>query len=360
MSSGPGVGSAKDSSTSAGSVPGDRRTTALIASPFGRGDATSVRGDSAYLDGPVLWHRYLVFSIIVFNRRSLAGEAELLIGAHVSGSGGVDRAIDRALEIGAECVQLFPSPPQGWGFKMPDEVVIAEFRRKVFESGIGPNVFHGIYLVSLGSDDPALVQRGKASLAKYLDVAADLGVTGVIFHLNSHKGRGFDGVFGQVTEAIREVLSESPDDVQLIIENSAGMGNHIGSKFTEIGAFIRELDDPRVQVCLDTQHSFAAGYDLRTTASVEGVMAEFDREIGLQHLVAVHCNDSKPDLGGALDRHENIGEGRMGIGAFEAILAHPAFAEIPFYLEVPGFEGNGPDSENVATMKSIREKVGQA
>lgn len=280
------------------------------------------------------------------------------IGAHVSGSGGIDKAIDRALDIGAECVQIFPSAPQGWGFKEPDELVVAEFRRKAFEHDIGPNVFHAIYLVSLGADDPQLVQRGKMSLAKYMSVAGDLGVRGVIFHLNSHKGRGFEGVFGQVVESIREVLDQSPSDVQLMLENSAGMGNHIGSKFSEIGAFVRELADPRVQVCLDTQHSFAAGYDLRTKESVEAVMDEFDREIGLEHLVAVHCNDSKPELGGALDRHENIGEGHMGLAAFESVLAHPAFAEVPFYLEVPGYEGKGPDAANVSTLKAVRERVG--
>ncbi len=280
------------------------------------------------------------------------------IGAHVSGSGGIDKAIDRALDIGAECVQIFPSAPQGWGFKEPDELVVAEFRRKAFEHDIGPNVFHAIYLVSLGADNPQLVQRGKMSLAKYMSVAGDLGVRGVIFHLNSHKGRGFEGVFGQVVESIREVLDQSPSDVQLMLENSAGMGNHIGSKFSEIGAFVRELADPRVQVCLDTQHSFAAGYDLRTKESVEAVMDEFDREIGLEHLVAVHCNDSKPELGGALDRHENIGEGHMGLAAFESVLAHPAFAEVPFYLEVPGYEGKGPDAANVSTLKAVRERVG--
>ena len=279
------------------------------------------------------------------------------IGAHVSTSGGVDKAIDRAIEIGAECIQIFPSAPQGWGFKSPDELAIAEFKRKAFENDVGPNVFHGIYLVSLGSDDLALVERGKASLIKYLNTADDLGVDGVIFHLNSHKGRGFDGVFDQVLGSIQEVLADTPDNTKLIIENSAGMGNHIGSKFSEIGMFIRELNNPRVKVCLDTQHSFAAGYDLRTKDSVEAVMDEFDRDIGLDHLMAVHCNDSKPDLGGALDRHENIGEGFLGTTAFESILAHPAFMDIPFYLEVPGFEGKGPDAENVQILKELRRGV---
>ena len=152
-------------------------------------------------------------------------------------------------------------------------------------------------------------------------------------------------------------MADTSNDAKLIIENSAGMGNHIGSKFSEIGMFIKELSDSRVKVCLDTQHSFAAGYDLRTKATVEAVMDEFDRDIGLDHLVAIHCNDSKPDLGGALDRHENIGEGFLGTDAFESILAHPAFKNVPFYLEVPGFEGKGPDAENINILKELRKGV---
>lgn len=280
------------------------------------------------------------------------------IGAHVSTSNSADLAIDRALEIGAEAVQVFVSPPQGWAFKPVDEKVATEFKIKAKEHNVGPNVFHAIYLVSLGSDDEALVNRSKGSLRRYMNAASDLDALGVIFHLGSHKGKGFEGVKQQVAAGIREVLAESPDDVYLMLENSAGMGNHIGSKFSELGAMIREIDDPRVQVCLDTQHSFAAGYDLTTTEGVASAMDEFDREIGIEHLKAVHCNDSKPPLGGAVDRHENIGEGQMGLAAFEAIMGHPAFRDVPFYLEVPGYENKGPDAQNVETVKAIRERLG--
>ncbi len=279
------------------------------------------------------------------------------IGAHVSTANSADLAIDRALEIGAEAVQIFVSPPQGWAFKPIDEKVAADFKTTALENNMGPTVFHGIYLVSLCSDDPALVSRGKSSLIKYMSAAQDLNALGVIFHLGSHKGRGFDVVFDQLIAGIREVLDESPEDVLLILENSAGMGSHIGSKFSELGQVLRAVEDPRVKICLDTQHSFAAGYDLTTSEGVAGVIEEFDREIGNEHLVAVHCNDSKPPLGGAVDRHENIGEGQMGLAAFEAIVGHPALRDVPFYLEVPGFEGKGPDAQNVQTMKEIRGKL---
>jgi deoxyribonuclease-4 len=281
------------------------------------------------------------------------------IGAHVSTANSADLAIDRAVDIGAEAVQIFVSPPQGWAFKGIDEKITADFKAKARENDVGPTVLHGIFLVSLGSDDAALVDRGKQSLIRYMDAANDLGAMGVIFHLGSHKGRGFDTVFDQLVDSIHNVLAESPD-VFLMLENSAGMGSHIGSKFAELGRVHKALDDPRVRICLDTQHSFAAGYDLTTPEGVATTMGEFDREIGLQHLAAVHCNDSKPPFGGAVDRHENIGEGAMGLAAFEAIVAHPAFSDVPFYLEVPGYEGKGPDVRNVDTMKEIRRKAGVA
>jgi deoxyribonuclease-4 len=281
------------------------------------------------------------------------------IGAHVSTANRADLAIDRAVDIGAEAVQIFVSPPQGWAFKGIDEKIAADFKAKARENDVGPTVLHGIFLVSLGSDDPALVGRGKQSLIRYMDAANDLGAMGVIFHLGSHKGRGFDTVFDQLVSSIHDVLAESPD-VFLMLENSAGMGSHIGSKFAELGRVHKALDDPRVRICLDTQHSFAAGYDLTMPEGIAATMDEFDREIGLQHLAAVHCNDSKPPFGGAVDRHENIGEGAMGLAAFEAIVAHPAFSDVPFYLEVPGYEGKGPDVRNVDTMKEIRRKAGVA
>ena len=158
------------------------------------------------------------------------------IGAHVSTSKSADLAIDRAVEIGAEAVQVFVSPPQSWGFKPLDEKIAADFKAKAREYNIGPNVFHAIYLVSLGSDDDALINRGISSLKRYMNAAGELDALGVIFHLGSHKGKGFDAVKAKVAEGIRNVLSESPDNVYLLLENSAGMGNHIGSKFSELGS----------------------------------------------------------------------------------------------------------------------------
>jgi deoxyribonuclease-4 len=276
------------------------------------------------------------------------------IGAHVSSSGSLDLAIDRAVAIGAEAVQIFCSPPQGWAFKPLDEKVVTAFKNKALEQGIGANVLHGVYLTNLGTQDKENLQKGVVSLTNYMNAAHDLGMLGVIFHVGSHRGVGFDAVFQQIIDSLTEVLANSPDDTYLMLENSAGMGNSIGSKFSELGAIVKAMSNPRIKACLDTQHSFSAGYDLTTPESVAEVMAEFDSEIGVGKLMAVHCNDSKPPLGGGLDRHENIGEGHMGLAAFEAIMGHPAFRDVPFYLEVPGFEGKGPDIQNINSLKPIR------
>ena len=280
------------------------------------------------------------------------------IGAHVSPAGGLDRAIDRAVEIGAEAVQLFCSSPRGWAFKPPSDEAVTAFRQKSRDNGIGPAFLHGIYLVNLGTPDSEHLKKGVDSLTNYMHVASAMGGKGVIFHGGSHKGAGYEGVFQQTVDSFKEVLANSPNDAYLILENSAGMGNHIGSSFAEIGRILKAVGSPRVKVCLDTQHAFAAGYELTTSEGVARAMEEFDREIGLDNLAAVHANDSKTPFASGVDRHENIGLGHMGEDAFVAIMAHPAFRDVPFLLEVPGAEGKGPDKPNVDLLKRLRARAG--
>ena len=278
------------------------------------------------------------------------------LGAHVSASGGPARAIDRAVEIGAEAIQIFASSPRAWAFRPISEDRLLEFRQRSEETGVSPTFLHGTYLVNLGGT-PELLEKSIVSLVQQMNAASQLGAAGVIFHSGSHKGAGLDAVFDQATDALQRVLSECPPDVWLIIENSAGMGDHIGASFGEIGRIIRAVDSPQVKVCLDTEHTFAAGYDLTHPDRIEDVLEEFDREIGRSRLVVVHANDAKVELGSGIDRHENIGEGYMGLEGFEVIMGHPVFRDIPFILEVPGFEKKGPDKENVDRLKQVRQKL---
>ncbi|MFN3975330.1 MAG: deoxyribonuclease IV, partial [Dehalococcoidia bacterium] len=232
------------------------------------------------------------------------------------------------------------------------------FRQKSRQTGIAPAFMHGIYLVNLGTPDPALLAKSVESLVQSMNLAADLGVAGVIFHLGSHKGAGKEAVFRQVVEAIGQVLGRSKEGPWLVLENSAGMGQHIGSTFAELGRIHKAVGSPRVKICMDTQHCWAAGYNAATPEGLQKTMDEFDREIGLKHLVAVHANDSKAPLGSGVDRHENIGEGLIGQQGFATIIAHPAFREVPFLLEVPGPDGKGPDKAQVERLKAIRSQVG--
>ncbi len=276
------------------------------------------------------------------------------IGAHVSTAGGLDKAIERATVIGAEAVQIFASPPQSWQYKELPQPQADAFKKVSKESGVSPAFLHGVYLVNLGSQVPENLRKSIDSLIKYQVFASRTGCLGTIFHVGSHRGVGFETVLPQVLGAFKEVLEDSPKGPWLIIENSAGMGSSIGAPFSEIGRIMKELGDGRLRVCLDTQHSFANGYDFSTNDGLDKAMDEFDREVGLDKLAAVHANDSKCPLNGGIDRHQNIGEGHIGLKGFEAIMGHSAFREVPFLLEVPGFDNKGPDKQNVDILRQIR------
>jgi deoxyribonuclease-4 len=279
------------------------------------------------------------------------------IGAHVRTAGGVQNAIGHAEEMGAETIQIFSGAPYAWRRKNYSQAEVDAYRKRVEETGIEPAFIHGLYLVNLASTDDALLARSYDALVGDMKAADLIGAKGVIFHLGSHKGAGYESCFRQVVEYCQRVVADTVD-AWLILENAAGMGGAIGSKFSELGTIIRESGSDRVKVCLDTQHSFAAGHDVKTRVGLDKMLEEFDREVGLDRLAAVHANDSKIALGGGVDRHANIGEGEIGRDGFVNILSHPAFAEIPFLLEVPGIEDHGPDKENVERLKALRKEAG--
>lgn len=280
------------------------------------------------------------------------------IGAHVSTSGGTQTAIDRAVALGAEAIQVFSGAPQAWKRKNYKAEEVTLFKQKSADGDVRPCFIHGLYLVNLASQNPDVLAKSFDALTAEMQAASLIGAKGVIFHLGSHKGAGYDACVDQVIDYCNRVLEATPEDAWLILENSAGMGGAIGSKFAELGKILRSCRSNRVKICLDTQHTFAAGYDLKMRPGLEKALEEFDREIGLAELVAVHANDSKPPLGGGLDRHENIGEGQIGRDGFVNILSHAAFADVPFLLEVPGFENEGPDAKNVEILKELRAEAG--
>ncbi len=279
------------------------------------------------------------------------------IGAHVSTSGGLHTAFGRAASMDAETIQIFASSPRAWKFREIKDGVVDKFRAAAADTGIAPVFIHGSYLVNVGGS-AELVEKSVACLIRNMEVAAEIGAAGVVFHAGSHKGRGFDAVLPSATEALKRTLDESPEEPWLIVENSAGMGAHLGASFEEIGRMLDAVDSDRMMVCLDTEHCFAAGYDIANPDAIDYAMSEFDQHIGLDRLVVVHANDAKVALGSGVDRHENIGEGHIGVSGFESIMGHPAFQDVPFVLEVPGPDKKGPDKDNVDRLKDIRRRLG--
>jgi apurinic endonuclease APN1 len=280
------------------------------------------------------------------------------IGAHVSTAGGPVTLFDRAEGIGAEAAQIFLTPPQQWRSSKVEPEQAEAFHARLGQSSLNSIFVHGVYLINLATANESDLSRSTSVLKSSLSTCAQLGIRGVIFHIGSHKGQGLDAVFAQICRACTEVLDVTPKEALLILENSAGAGGTIGSKFADLGRIIREVGNERVKVCLDTQHCYAAGYDLGSAEGLELAMTEFEDEVGFDQLVAVHANDSKVELASGRDRHENIGEGHIGIEGFRRIMRHRAFQDVPFLLEVPGFDAKGPDEANVNILKQIRTEVG--
>ncbi len=245
-----------------------------------------------------------------------------ILGAHVDSSGGLHLAYERAKAMGAEAIQVHPTPPGFWGSPKLDEARIATFKEAAARHGKPPFYFHAVYLINLAGDDPTLRQRSESTLAGYLKAADELGVDGVIFHTGSHKGGGFEARLPQITEHLRHVLERAdPKKAKLLIENNAGLGGCVGAKFEEIRQMLDALDnDQRISVCFDTCHAFASGYDERNRAEVKKTIDELDRVIGLKRIDVIHCNDSVTGLASNRDRHANIGDGQIGEEGFRALL----------------------------------------
>ncbi len=279
------------------------------------------------------------------------------LGAHVDSSGGLEKSFPRAAAIGAEAIQVHPTPPNYWGSPKLDDDRVHRFREAADAAGHPPFYFHAVYLINLAGPDAGMRQRSESTLAGYLAAADRLGISGVVFHTGSHKGAGFEAMLPTITDHLRNVMRRAdPKEARLLIENNAGTGGSVGAHFEELRAMLDALDDPRVGVCFDTCHAFASGYDLRTGAAMEQTLTDWDRAVGLERLELVHCNDSQTPLGSNRDRHANIGEGMIGEEGFRVLLHDPRLARVPFVLEVPGFAGDGPDRENLEILRRLADE----
>jgi deoxyribonuclease-4 len=279
------------------------------------------------------------------------------IGAHVSTSGGIHTAIDRAVGIGAEAVQVFTQSPRTWRPTNHDPATLERFRERRAEAGIGGVLCHALYLCNLAAPDDDVYAKSVAAMRNTMQVACAIGADGVVFHVGSHLGSGFEAGLERVLPAMAQVLELSDDTTWLLVENSAGAGGTIGRSLDELATLYERLDrHPRLGVCLDSCHLFVSGVDVTDRAMLDAFLAELDSAIGLERLRALHVNDSKAPLGSNRDRHDNIGEGLIGekLGVF---LGHPLLQGLPAVLEVPGAAGRGPDAEEIRKTKELHARA---
>jgi deoxyribonuclease-4 len=279
------------------------------------------------------------------------------LGAHVSTAGGIHTAIDRIEAIGGDCVQIFTQSPRAWRPTNHDPANFKRFKERRAEAGIGGVVCHAVYLINLASPNDELYEKSVAALENTVDVASAIEADGVVFHVGSHQGAGFEVSLKRVVPALRKALKRCSETTWLLMENTAGTGDTIGRSIDELAALYDALDAHEgLGICLDSCHLYASGYDVTNREELDRLLGEVDRRIGLERLRALHVNDSKAPLGSNRDRHDNIGEGLIGeeLGVF---LSHPKLQGLPAYLEVPGTDGHGPDAEQVRKLKELHARA---
>ncbi len=280
-----------------------------------------------------------------------------LLGAHCSIAGGVANAPLIAAEIGANALQLFTGPNQQWRAPelTPDEVEAYHYNRD--KAGICAVVAHAGYLINLAAPDEEIFDKSVAAMKAEINRAELLSIPWVVVHPGSHKGMGLEWGVWRIAEALSEVLAATAGcRAGVALETIAGQGNSIGSSFDELAEIIRIVKGgKRMAVCFDTCHAFAAGYELRTKAGYEKTWREFDRAIGLENLIAMHLNDSKGELGGRKDRHEDIGKGEIGLAGFRRIMNDKRIAHVPMLLETPK-QGDAVKSD-IHNLKVLRRLI---
>jgi deoxyribonuclease-4 len=277
----------------------------------------------------------------------------VLIGAHVSTSGGIHTAVDRIEAMDGDAVQLFTQSPRAWRPTNHDPKNFERFKERRAEVDVGVVLCHALYLVNLASPKDDIYEKSVASLVNTVDVACAIDADGVVFHVGSHLGAGLEAGLDRVVAALRLVLDRCSDTTWLLIENSAGAGATIGRSVEEIALLVDRLDrHPRLGVCLDSCHLWVSGVDVTDAAALAATVDELEELIGLDRLRALHVNDAQAALGSNLDRHANMLEGVLG-ERLTTFLAEPRFSGLPAILEVPGEDGHGPDADEVRKLREL-------
>jgi deoxyribonuclease-4 len=282
------------------------------------------------------------------------------IGAHVRGGGKLVPSLEAGVAIGATSIQIFTQSPRMWKPSQYAPEVLAGYRdAQATHPSVSHTFCHATYLINLASPDRELYEKSVACLISNLSVGRGMASSGVVLHVGSHMGAGFETVIKQIAEAFDRAFTTADQappgvtDCPILIENAAGTGGTVGRSLEEIGALIRACgNDSRLGICIDTQHLWASGVDYSTVQGTEKMLKEVDDRIGLERLRCLHLNDSKIELGGNRDRHANIDEGTIGSKGLAPLVGHPKIRDLPLLLEVPG-TGDGPRAEDVAKARKV-------
>lgn len=281
----------------------------------------------------------------------------LLLGAHMSIAGGFEKALERGESIGCTAIQIFTKSNRQWAAKPITTEQAETFKKAAKNSSVLFTMAHASYLINLGSADHATAKKSAQALIEELERCAQLGIKYLTFHPGSGKSANRQQTLEQISDLLNHVFENSPTHTTLLLENMAGQGSVVCSTFEEI-ALIRKKSahKARLLVCFDTCHAFAAGYDFTSEKGYKDMWHSFDALIGLEHLKAIHTNDSKKGLGQHVDRHEHIGKGKIGLEAFTLLLNDPNFFDVPKILETPkddGVAGLKEDLHNMDTLKDL-------
>ena len=278
-----------------------------------------------------------------------------LLGAHQSIAGGLHRALERGRSLGCQAVQIFTRSARQWALRPLAEEDVRAFAAARAATGIRALLAHDSYLPNPAAPVESLRARSVRELIAELERCERLGIPYLVAHPGAHCGAGEDAGLRTAARSLGEVLEACRGFTATIaLENTAGQGTQIGWRFEQLGRLCAETrGGERLRVCLDTEHAFAAGYDLRSAAGYTAALAELDANLGIDRIVAFHLNDAKCTLGGRVDRHEHIGRGGLGVGAFRRLLRDRRFRGLPMCIETPKGADLADDRRNLAVLRSL-------
>jgi deoxyribonuclease-4 len=279
----------------------------------------------------------------------------LIVGAHASIAGGIENAVSEAVEKGCDCFQIFARNPRGWTDRRLSRKEVRQFRDAREKASLSPMAIHSVYLINLASQDSAVLHRSRAAFRQEMERSLELGADYLVVHPGNAKNATAEAAMRTAVESIREAARGlNMKGLTILIENTAGQGSSIGWAFEQVAEITAALDDLPAAVCLDTAHTFAAGYDISTEKGLKETCRAIESSFGFGRIKLVHCNDSRARLGSRVDRHEHIGLGKIGTAAFRRLTHNLKFRRVPFILETPVDDLRG-DKENLAVIRELSD-----